>query len=252
MMAVQLTRTVKILLALNLGIFIVQQTADRFFDAGFLHLFALTPSLFVVKLHIWQIFTYAFLHGDVMHLFLNLLMLAFIGGELDRLWGSRPFLRYYFVCSTFAGLLYLFFQVFVTDGLHVPMVGASGAIYGLLMAYGILFGERTLLFMLLFPMKAKHFIWVLAGVEFMTSLFSPHGGLSSVAHLGGMGAGLVFLWARARMSILSKSRKRASTSRSGRGLRGLKLKKKNNSHLKLVVSNPSEKFEDEDDPKTWH
>src|SRR5690242_11984009 len=125
-MPIQLTRTIKILLIVNVIAFVVQQTADRFFGAQVLSIFALTPALFVNKFHLWQIVTYSFLHADVPHLFLNLLILAFIGGELDALWGSRRFLRYYFFCVVMAGLAYLFFQLIVTDGLNAPMVGASG------------------------------------------------------------------------------------------------------------------------------
>jgi membrane associated rhomboid family serine protease len=242
-MPIQLTRTIKVLLIANFAAFVIQQSADRFFGAELARIFALTPSLFVNQYYLWQIVTYSFLHGDVLHLMLNLLMLAFIGGELDLLWGSGRFLRYYFFCVAVAGLVYLLFQLLVSGGLNTPMVGASGGIYGLLMAYGLIFGERTLLFMLLFPMKAKHFIWVLALIEFMTSVFSPHGGLGSVAHLAGMGAGFSLLWFRAALRTRGKGSKKKP--RGG--------KKTKSGHLKLVVNRPGEFDDDADNnPKTWH
>jgi membrane associated rhomboid family serine protease len=124
------------------------------------------------------------------------------------------------------------------------MVGASGAIYGCLMAYGLLFGERVLLFMMLFPMKAKHFIWVLAGVEFLSTVFSGRGGLSSAAHIGGMLAGVGYLWfTRNRAG----SRPKARAPAAGRKF-ALPSKKK---HLKLIVDNDSDDDRDPND-KTWH
>jgi membrane associated rhomboid family serine protease len=238
-MPIQLTRTIKILLAANLVVFVLQHTVDQFFGGNFDGIFGLVPSAFVMKFQVWQVLTYTFLHGDVIHLFLNLMVLAFVGGELDALWGSKKFLTYYFFCGAVAGLLYLAVQLFIAHGLHTPMVGASGCIYGLLMAYGLIFGERTLLFMLLFPMKAKHFIWILAGLEFLTSVFSPSGGLASVAHLGGMAAGFGWLW----WAAFRKARNRAPKGR----------RSKNRKHLRLVASKPETFDEDSDeDPKTWH
>jgi membrane associated rhomboid family serine protease len=185
-----------------------------------------------------------------MHLFFNLLMLAFIGSEIEAAWGRARFLRYYFFCATAAGLAYLLIQLFIGsgEGLHVPMVGASGAIYGLLIAYGLLFGERVMLFMMLFPMKAKHFVWVLAGIELLTGIYSSRGGLSSVAHLGGMLAGFIYLWGKA--SIIVYRRRREEEKRSP-GTR-----KRRSKHLKLMINNDQE-FDGPDDhsgdkPKTWH
>ncbi len=243
-MPIKITPTVKTLLIINLAVFVIQQTGDRFFGTDFLGFFGLIPIAVVNSGWIWQLFTYAFLHGDVMHLFLNLLMLFFIGSEIEGAWGRGRFLKYYFFCSVFAGVAYLFMQIFVHGGLGVPMVGASGGIYGLLLAYGILFGERTLLFMLLFPMKAKHFIWILAGVEFMTSIYSRHGGLASIAHLAGMAAGLFYLFIATQMKIRQREGARGFGSIFSR-----KAKKKGK--LRLVVDNPDPEDEDPK-PKTWH
>lgn len=251
MMYVRLTRAVKAIMIACFVAFVVQNTADQFFGGNLLSIFALVPNGFLLEFRFWQIFTYPFLHGDVMHLFLNLLMLAFIGGELEAVWGTPRFLRFYFFCSTVAGVLYLLLQVMVWggSGLYTPMVGASGAIYGLLMAYGLLFGERVLLFMLLFPMKAKYFVWILAGVEFMTTVFSGRGGLSSAAHLGGMAAGFGYLWVAAAARV----RKKQAAQASGSAFTRRKKKKKN--HLRLVSPKDAEPGDDDDinrGPKTWH
>jgi len=252
-MSIKLTRAVKAILILCFALFVIQQTADRFLGGNIISWLGLVPSNFVIDHRFWQLFTYSFLHADVLHLFLNLLMLVFIGGELEAVWGIGRFLRYYFFCSVSAGILYLLLQIFIWkgEGLHTPMVGASGAIYGLLLAYGIIFGERVLLFMLLFPMKAKHFVWILGGVEFFSTVFSGRGGLSSAAHLGGMVAGLAYLWVRASVQIAKKHREnRSKFDRS--------KPKKRKSHLKLIIDNERDlnKYIEEDNPddspKTWH
>lgn len=246
-MPIRLTKAVKALLIACVALFVIQQSADQFFGANLLGWLGLIPATFFYEYRYWQILTYSFLHGDVMHLFFNLLMLAFIGGELEAHWGTRRFLRFYFFCVAAAGALYLFLQMMVWkgQGLQTPMVGASGGIYGLLMAYGLIFGERVLLFMLLFPMKAKYFVWILAAVEFFTTVFSGRGGLSSAAHLGGMIAGFGLLWGRASWAVYQNRR----------ALRGESLsrqKRKKKSHLKLIIDNKGDQDEEQRDPKTWH
>ncbi len=238
MVPFRLTPAVKYLLIAIFAGFLIQQTADQFFGANLLGVLGLIPAALVNQAWVWQLVTYAFLHGDPTHLFLNMMMLLFLGSEIEALWGARRFLTYYFFCSISAGLVYLLLQVWITQGLHTPMVGASGAIYGLLTAYGIFFGERTLLFMLLFPMKAKHFVWILAGLEFFTSLYSRQGGLSSVAHLAGMASGFLFLYVSTKWRQRQTQKSRTSKS-SGK------------SHLRLVVD-PAEEAEKKPKPKTWH
>ncbi|MEN9723263.1 MAG: hypothetical protein RJB38_1249 [Pseudomonadota bacterium] len=240
MMPVRLSRTILGLLVACVVLFIGEQVALSFLGWDLTRALGLVPQS-VAGGALWQLLTYGFLHADVTHLVLNLLMLVFIGNELEEVWGVRRFLLFYFFCVVFAGLTYLGLQLLVWQG-NVPLVGASGGIYGLLLAYGLLFGERVLLFMMLFPMKAKHFIWVLAGVEFLTGLFSgtPGAALSSVAHLGGMAGGFLYLYGRGWWLILR--RKRESSKRTDR------LGK---SHLKLVV-NDRDRGNKNDDPPTWH
>ncbi len=257
-MSIRLTPAVKALLIACFAAFIVQHTVDQFIGGDLQGWLALVPSGFVVGHRFWQILTYPFLHADVMHLFLNLMMLAFIGGELEAVWGTARFVRFFFLCTTSAGALYLLLQLFVWGGagLQMPMMGASGGIYGLLMAYGLIFGERVLLFMMLFPMKAKHFVWILAAVEFMSTVFSGRGGLSGAAHLGGMAAGGAFLWGRAAWAVY-KRRKGEEEAKRPKRRRGA------SDHLRLVVNRPGSRpgLGDDDDqkkgpgggnPTTWH
>lgn len=249
-MPIQLTRTIKALIIVCFVAFIVQQTSDRFLGTHFLSWFGLVPAAFIQSHRYWQIFTYAFLHADVMHLFFNMLMLAFIGSELEITWGRTQFLRYFIFCTVMAALAYLVLQlVILKDPGYGLMVGASGGIYGLLMAYGLIFGERVLLFMMLFPMKAKHFVLVLALVELMTTMYSSGGPVASGAHLAGMAAGFFYLWARARWIIRQKSRAKVK-------MLGFQLKRKKSKHLKLVVNKPRENDSSDEgshgNPRTWH
>jgi membrane associated rhomboid family serine protease len=254
-MPIRLTPVVKILLTSCFVAFLVQQTGDQFFGTQILSFLGLVPAGILQHGRVWQLFTYAFIHADVMHLFFNLMMIAFIGAELEIAWGRARFLRYYFFCSISAALIYLILQgaVLGGQGLNTPMVGASGAIYGLLMAYGLIFGERVLLFMMLFPMKAKHFIWILALIELMTTVFSSGSSVAGIAHLGGMLAGFCLLWGRAIWTLYLRNRaltapERKRTKRIARSAQ----------HLKLIINNDRE-FENPDDnepgndnPKTWH
>jgi membrane associated rhomboid family serine protease len=248
-MPMRFTRSVKLILIISFFVFLVQQTGDQFFGTHLMNDFSLVPSGFFRNFQIWQIFTYSFLHNDVMHLFFDLLMIVFIGSELEFTWGGRRFLRYYFICTTGTGLFYLLLQAFVSRAIP-PMMGASGAIYGLLMAYGLLFSERVLLFMMLFPMKAKHFIWVLALIEFMTSLYSQGGKVwSSIGHLGGMITSLIYLGFRALVVIMRKKEELFKLSSFS--------KKRRSRHLKLIINNDREFESDDEDkpggsPKTWH
>jgi membrane associated rhomboid family serine protease len=250
-MPIRLTQSVKFLLIASFACFLIQQTGDQFLGTHLFRILALIPADWAEKFYIWQIFTYAFVHSGVGHLFFNLLMIAFIGSELESLWGSKRFLQYYFACSIGSGLIYLLIQlVFLKGGgIYNPMVGASGAIYGLLLAFGILFGDRVLLFMMLFPMKAKHFIWVLVAFELLTTVYASGGSWAGLAQLGGMAVGFGVLWGRTALSMRKKAfdQYRAKPSRP---------KKRRSKHLKLIVNNDQDldslDQETERDPKTWH
>jgi membrane associated rhomboid family serine protease len=264
-MPIRLTQAVKTLLIIQLVMFLVQHTGDQFLGTHLTAWLGLVPSMVRDHFAFWQLATYPFLHGDVMHLFFNMMMMAFIGSELEALWGSVGFLRYYFFCAVSSGIFYLILQLGILHGFGVsaPLLGPSGAIYGLLTAYGILFGERVLLFMMLFPMKAKHFVLVLALIELMTTFYSPGGAATGVALLGGMIGGFLYLWAQAK--ILSARRRSGSPgSLFGSG----RAKKKKSKHLKLIVNNNrhlgssddssdrgsghSNQSNNPNDPKTWH
>jgi membrane associated rhomboid family serine protease len=244
MMPIRIPRTIWGLIIACMATFIIQQGSAQFAGADLVGVLGLVPQS-VAQGALWQLVTYMFLHADVGHLILNLLMLAFIGSELESVWGRRRFLIFYFFCGVVAGLTYLILQLAFWQA-NVPMIGASGGIYGILLAYGLLFGERVLLFMMLFPMKAKHFIWVLAAVEFLTGLFSgtPGAALSSVAHLGGMAGGFAYLYGRGAWLVWKRKRDSAPS----------RPRKPGKSHLKLVKpkDEPPPSKSGDNDPRTWH
>jgi membrane associated rhomboid family serine protease len=139
----------------------------------------------------WQVVSYAFLHGDTLHLFFNMLGLWMFGAELEQLWGRRRFWQYLAASVLVAAAAQLL--ITAATGSSVPTVGASGALFGLLLAYGMLFPHRTI--MPLFPpipMKARTFVVVFGALELVLG-FAGHGGIAHFAHLGGMLGGWLMI-----------------------------------------------------------
>ena len=147
---------------------------------------------------IWQIVTYAFLHGSLAHLFFNMLALYMFGGDIERLLGSRRFVTYYFVCVIGAAIA----QLLVMRGMQEaprPTLGASGGVFGVLLAFGMAFPQRKI--MLLFPpipMPAWLFVTLYGALELYLGVTGTSDGVAHFAHLGGMAAGFVLLthWTR--------------------------------------------------------
>jgi membrane associated rhomboid family serine protease len=155
---------------------------------------ALIPRL-VVHGYIWQLITYSFLHFGLLHLIFNALALWMFGSQLESDWGSNRFLEFYFFCTVAAALTTVAVGYMHIPGLS-PMtttIGASGGIYGLLVAFGVLYGENEIMmFPLPFLIKAKYFIW---GIVFLTLVgaIQETGGVANFAHLGGLLFGYLYL-----------------------------------------------------------
>lgn len=187
----QLTPVVKGIIIACAVVWVFQQLAGRM---GF----ALEPWLGVVPAlvlrgFVYQPLTYMFLHSTVspFHLIFNMLVVWLFGSELEGLWGSRAFLRFYLVCGVGAGLFITALGALVNPS--TITFGASGAVYGLIVAYGMMFAQRTILFMFIFPMTARTFAWLLFGIAFVSSLEGAGGGVSHIAHLGGAVTGYLYL-----------------------------------------------------------
>jgi len=188
----------KWLLISNVGIFIVSYLLSRVSIIGrILSVLALVPAEVVRGLALWQLVTYLFLHEGIGHILWNMLALWMFGAELERLWGTTRFLRFYFICGIAAGLTVIA-CAYIFGGAGIPTVGSSGAVYGLLVAYGVMFPDQTVLFSFLIPMKSKYFVMIIGGIIFLQSFMATVGGQSGsgvavVAHLGGMVAAFLIL-----------------------------------------------------------
>ncbi|MCB0327803.1 MAG: rhomboid family intramembrane serine protease [Bdellovibrionales bacterium] len=160
-------------------------------------LLGVQPQRVLGDLALWQLVSYLFLHMGWMHLIFNMLALWWFGSDVERIMGPRKFLQYYFFTGAGAGL--------VSAILGMPTIGASGAIYGLLLAFGMLFPNRILYIYFIFPLKAKYCVVLFGAIEILFLLTSGEG--SSVnysAHLAGIGFGLLwFLFRLRKMDLMS-------------------------------------------------
>jgi membrane associated rhomboid family serine protease len=182
---------VKWLLIVNSAIFVVFWIGGQALQRHVITLFALIPAAVVQNFYIWQLFTYLFLHGGIGHIVLNMLALYFFGSPLELDWGTRRFLKFYFYCGIAAGVCVVLAGLLVGSR-YSPTLGASGAILGLLVAFGVLYPNETILLMFMIPMKAKHLVMLYAAIELL-SLWGPDTGVSTMAHLGGMAFGFLYL-----------------------------------------------------------
>jgi len=174
------------LLLLNVGLYCLDYITGRMLTQWFA-LFPLGHGFLP-----WQVVSYAFLHGTVWHLFFNMLGLWMFGAELERLWGPKRFLQFYFASVLTAAATQLLFAAL--SGARYPTVGASGGLFGLLLAFGMMFPNRII--MPLFPpipMKAKVFVAVFGGLEVLLAYLNTNDGVAHLAHLGGMLGGFLMI-----------------------------------------------------------
>jgi len=141
----------------------------------------------------WQLFTYMFMHGGFWHLFFNMLALWMFGMELENTWGSRKFLAFYLTCGLGAGITNLFVAPLL--GPAAPTIGASGAVFGVLIAFGMLFPDRPIYIYFLLPIRAKYFVAIYIGLELFYGVTGTEQGIAHFAHLGGAAVGFVYLLA---------------------------------------------------------
>lgn len=184
-----LTPTVKLLLIITGAAFAVQTILQYVFGINIERLFGIVPYYVTHRFYLWQPFTYLLLHAGLLHLGFNLLVLWMFGCELERVWGNRFFLKYYLVCGVGAGLCI----ALLTPTSPIPTIGASGALYGILLAYGLLFPNRQIYLWMVLPIRAKHFVLVIGVLAFYSTLTQEGSGISHVAHLSGLLIGYIYL-----------------------------------------------------------
>ena len=189
-----LTPGVKWLLIINTAVFLVYYLGGSAVQRNAVVLLGLSAEAAIRNLMVWQLATYLFVHGGITHLLFNMLALWMFGSMLEQDWGTRRFLKYYFLCGISAGVCVLAVNAAIGDW-GTPTVGASGAIFGLLLAFGVLYPNQTVLMNFLFPIKAKYMVMIYAAIELLMT-FGPNTGVSTIAHLGGMVFGYVYLKSR--------------------------------------------------------
>ncbi len=174
------------LLLINVAVFCIQYFMGPVFD----RLFALWPlgGGFLP----WQVVTYAFMHGSLTHIFFNMFGLWMFGSELERVWGGKRYLQFYFASLLAAAGMQLIVTMIL--GSPYPTVGASGALFGLLLAFGMMFPNRTIMLIIPpIPMKAKTFVIIFGGLELFFGVTGTQQGVAHFAHLGGMLGGYLMI-----------------------------------------------------------
>ena len=180
-----LTPMIKKLIILMAALFLLQGVVNHRIT---LYL-GLVPLLVWKKFFLWQLVTYIFLHGGISHILFNLLALWMFGGELESYWGSGKFLRYFLFCGIGAGLCTVVFSPYQ----FLPVIGASGAIYGILLAFGWLFPNRLIYVYFLVPIPAKYFVIIFGLIELYASMQGTGGGVAHLTHLGGLIFGILYM-----------------------------------------------------------
>jgi membrane associated rhomboid family serine protease len=160
-------------------------------------LLGLSPRAVFGQMAVYQLVTYMFLHGDIGHLLVNMLGLWMFGTDLERTWGTRFFTKYYFVTGIGAGVITLLWALSplpYADSINYSVViGASGAIYGVLLAYAMYFPHRTVYMYFVFPLQAKYFVMIIGAITFLSTIGAGGSGVAHTAHLGGLLVGYVYL-----------------------------------------------------------
>jgi len=199
-----LSRIVSVLLALNIAVYLLELVLGLRGMADVFGLWPLAaegsrlarPGYNGPGFWPWQLITYGFLHGGNLHLIVNMFALWMFGSHIERLWGSFHFVIFYFFCLVGAGLVQLGVVTLEASagGIAYPTVGASGAVFGLLLAFGMMFPNVKLI--LLFfpvPIKAKYFVVLYGLLELTLGVTATQSGVAHFAHLGGMLFGIVLI-----------------------------------------------------------
>jgi membrane associated rhomboid family serine protease len=197
-----ITPAVKLLVLICVGVFLAQTLSMLLLGypatAWVYHFFGLVPLGPIPGLRIWQPLTYIFLHGNIWHLLFNMLFLWMFGRELELVWGKTRFLNYFFLCGVGAGLIEVVVKLIPMLWGHrpsdIPTIGASGAIFGVLIANAILFPDRRI-WLIPFPVSIpmRPYVAAMAAIEFFLTLGSSGDGIGHLCHLGGILVGWLYL-----------------------------------------------------------
>jgi len=198
---------IKNLLIINAAVFFFQLVAGNFMIGGQpgMHVlndwFALNPLVEGANFQVWQLITYQFMHAGFMHIFFNMFMLWMFGMEIENIMGSKKFLYYYLICGVAAGLAQLFIAPIFSP--PAQTIGASGAVYGVMIAFALMFPDRLIFLWFLIPIKAKYLI----GLLFVLEIFwigNAGDDVAHLAHLGGAIAGFIFIMLDKKIDVTLK------------------------------------------------
>jgi membrane associated rhomboid family serine protease len=186
-----LSPAIKALIITNVAMFLVTLVMP-----SIIRFLGLVPRS-VLQGAIWQPVTYMFLHGTLGHILFNMLALWMFGTELERMWGTPGFLRYYFATGIAAAVSTIIVSM-LPFAMTAPLflsttIGASGAIYGLLLAYGLMFPNRPIYIYFIFPIPAKYFVMIMGAIALVSAAGDAGGGIAHITHLGGLVAGYAIL-----------------------------------------------------------
>ena len=191
----RLTPAVKAIMIANLAVFVL-----TFFAPALVVRLGLRPADLFGEFAVWQLVTYMFVHAGVSHIFFNMLALWMFGTELERIWGTRFFLRYYFATGIAAAITTILVSLLpypiAARLFGTVTIGASGAIYGLLLAYGLTFPNRPIYVYFVFPIAAKYFVMIMGLIALLSAAGDSGGSIAHITHLGGLVAGYVLLRGR--------------------------------------------------------
>lgn len=192
------TDAIKILVSINFLIFILQTISGQ--QLILYQLFGIVPRDTWSRFMVWQPFTYLFFHGGVWHVLINMFVLWMFGSELERYWGKQTFFKYYFLTGVGAGIVTILFNI----NSAVPVVGASGAIYGILLAYALMFPNRYVYIYFLLPIRVKYFVIFIGIMAFVSSFNPGYSNISHLTHLSGMAIGYLYLRSNLRWDLIRK------------------------------------------------
>jgi membrane associated rhomboid family serine protease len=186
---------IRALVIANIAVFLLSYVVGgKFYD-----LFGLVPEHVIQDRWVWQPITYLFIHGNIMHLLFNLFAMWMFGMPVEAQWGRWDFLKYYFICGLGAAGL----SVALAPHSPIPVIGASGPIYGLLVAYAMLFPDAVVYLYFLIPVKAAHMAILFGIIEFFAGTSGATPGVARFAHLGGMVTGYLYIrwWWVAKVQV---------------------------------------------------
>lgn len=194
-----LTPAVRGLVMACVGLFLLQRMLDLLSGGGVTPeingFLGMVPQKALLTGHVWQFVTYLFVHGSVVHILFNMYFLWMVGCPLEERWGSRRFLRFFFGTGIGAGVVVaLVALVGPPEGMWIPVIGASGAIFGLFAAYGMTFPDTIIHVMLVFPMRARYAVLLFGVIEIVVLMEGPTTAFGTLAHVSGMVLGYLYLY----------------------------------------------------------